>query len=257
MGFNILNPGGASSVVNPAGTDWRVGVHDFTSNEVFASGSTIYIGPFSAQYTGAGTGLSSFHRNSTTDETAFGQRQFLQPSSSGGYLSVQTDLESINLGTDTYRVGSRLMIEDIPDSGGEDYYIYVGFNSKGTNLNTINYAVLGINLSDDATNFVVKTKDGTTENVTDTGVAFAADTWYNLELELTSNACSAWIDGVKVLDGSTTNFPVSATAGMAASNLISSRLGTPAATRAVYSDFMYIAHKSAAARGALGSGGPF
>ena len=240
---------------SPAGTDWIVGFDDFTDNEG-RTASHGQVGPFRLLYSMGGTGANSYHQNSVGDQTAFGSRVFILGSSAGGFNSVMTDLESHIFGSNTVRVGARLKYEDLPVSGGENYYHFLGVNSKGTNLEATNYAVIGINLADNATNFVVKTKGATTETVTDTGVAFASDTWYTLEIEVTPTACSAWVNGALVLDASTANLPVANTL-TGASILTVSRLGSPAVVRNIYYDWAYVALKPAAARGALGTGGPW
>lgn len=247
---------GGTSVQNPAGTDWVVGYTDWTDNQVLTAGLEYNLGPYRHEYNAGGTGATNLHTNTAIDDTAFGVRQWTIGSSAGSYTSLQTDSVAITPGGATFRVGSRLQMVDIPVSGAQDYEMFVGFNSKQTNLNTVNYAMIGVDLSINATNYIVKTKDGSTENTTDTGVAFAEDVWVNLEMEMSATAITAWIDGVKVLDASTTNVPVAA-ASMNATPLLVLRVGSPTLTRIIYNDWSYVAFKATTARGSVGSGGPF
>lgn len=253
----VSSSGTSSFDPSPAGTDWIVGLQEHTANEVIGSSAAIYLGPYTITNSASGTGVNSYHQNSTTDDTAFGVRVNILPSSTSGFQTFGTDLESIVSGDGTYRVGTRVMFEDLPVSGADDYFWYIGFNSHANILNTSNYAMLGISLADNATNFVVQTHGGSAETVTDTGVAFAADTWYNLEIELSPTAVSAWIDGVLVLDASTSNVPVSAVS-LGIQTQCSQRVGVSnTAVRNIYKDWDYIAFKPGTARGTLGSGGPF
>lgn len=241
---------------NPAGTDWIVGYTDYTSNNNFTSGTEIQHGPFLLDVNQTGTGAANSHSNSIIDDESFGVKVFTIGSSASAFTNVSMDLEAFKSGDATVRVGARIKYEDLPVSGGEDYYHLIGFNSKTTNLENTNFAVIGVDLTDSATNFIVKTHGGSSETVTDTGVALAADTWFNLEIELTATACSAWIDGVNVLNASTSNVPVGAV-DLNPSTFISFRVGSPSVTRNIYYDWSYVAYKAGTARGSVGSGGPF
>ena len=243
---------------SPAGTDWIVSMNDWTDNDVIGSGNQAGGFPhFLPDLTHSGTGSTDFQENSTTDTSIFGVHNFVMGSSTSAFGSLKTDLESMNLGVGTWRVGNRVRFEAVPVSGAENYYWYTGFNSHANILNTSNFAVLGISLTDSATNFVVQTHGGSGETVTDTGVAFAAGTWYNLEVELTPTAVSAWIDGTLVLNASTSNVPTSATS-FAMFPFVYQRVSTfNVATRSFYLDWSYMAFKPGAARGSIGSGGPW
>jgi hypothetical protein len=243
---------------NPASTEWQVGWTDLTDPQAISSGIEFTMGPFRIEAVLGGTGVTSTHTNTRTSDNAFGIREFTLPSSAGGFQTWGTDIESIYKGQGTYRVGARVQYPILPASGGEDYDHWVAISSNTSTLPATNAVSLGIQLASNATNFVTKTSDGSTSNVTDTGVAFAINTWYNLELEMTSTAVSAWIDGTKVLDASTTNVPAANTE-MSVQPFNARRNGTPSVTRAIYVDWMYIAHKPDSARGTIdsGSGGPW
>ena len=241
---------------NPAGTDWIVGHTDFTSNNIFTSGTEIQLGPYLLDMSYSGTGATNFHSNNIIDDESFGVRVFTLGSSASAFMGLGTDVEAFKSGDGTIRVGARIKYEDIPVSGGEDYYHFIGLNSKSTNLESTNYAVIGVNLSDNATNFVVKTHGGSGGNVTDTGVAVTSDTWFNLEIEINATSVSAWIDGSNVLNASTSNVPVSAV-DLNPTIFTSFRIGSPSAVRHIYYDWAYIGYKPGTARGSLGAGNPW
>ena len=234
---------------DPGAADWIVGFNDFTSTEQYTSTGSFPIGPFwtDVASTGAGT---SVHSN-TNYAASFGVRETKCNNTVSAFFRHSTDQFAATFTEGTFRVGVRVRFPALPNASGDDFYWYIGFSEQ---LNTktfgTDHALLGIELTKNASNFVVLTKDGTTENVTDTGVAVAIDTWYNLEIECTPTAVSAWIDGTSVLSGSTTNHPRTSQACSVFTEMFS-RVGTPADFVYSYRDWAYIAFKPASARGSI------
>ena len=246
--------GGGNSTISPGAADWAVYIGDFTDNVVVTASGPMYFGGINLHGATSGTGVSSFQSNAVIDSESFGIRAFNLPSAAG-YYSLQADPEAWKTGVATVRMGVRVKYEDVPVSGGEDYYHFIGGTSgNGLALAATNYSVLGIQLAENATNFVVRTHNGTAAVTHDTGVAFAADTWFNLEIEISASATKAWIDGVQVLSAGAV--PAAETT-MVLIPLLGVRVGSPSAVRSIYYDWAYLAYKNPNGRGSTSSGGPF
>jgi hypothetical protein len=226
---------------------------DFTDNTVITASAAYPWGMTTLHGATSGTGATSFHANSIIDTGSFGVRVFTLPSTAG-YYNLSTDAEAWKTGVATVRLGARVKIEDVPVSGGEDYYYFMGISTGGTSLPASNFAVLGIRLTDHATNFVQVVDTGGTPTTTNTGVAFAADTWVTLEIELSPSRTRSWINGTEV--ASVAVVPA-ANSTILVSPFIGVRVGAPAATRNIYYDWAYIAYKNPNGRGAIAPGGPF
>lgn len=246
--------GGGSSAISPGSSDWVVYIGDFTDNVVVSASGALYMGGANLQGVTSGTGVSSFHANSVIDSESFGVRAFVLPSNAG-YYSLQADPEAWKTGVATVRMGARVKYANVPVSGGENYYHFIGGTSgSGIALAAANYSVLGIQLTENATNFIVRTHNGTTAVTHDTGVAFAADAWFNLEIEISASATKAWIDGVQVLSAGAV--PAAET-NMVLVPLLGVRVGSPTVVRNIYYDWAYLAYKNPNGRGSTSSGGPF
>lgn len=252
---DVIGIASSSSNSNPAGTDWLLGWTDWIGNQNLSASQRRYIGPFTFDVTGfSGTGQSTQQTNSAFAATENGVLEIVVGSASSNNLALAGDGLSIFTGSMTYRIGCRVRYEDVP-TVSEDYYHYIGFNSGNNNLLAAsNFAVIGVSRADNATNFVVQQHGGSGETVTDTGVAFTSDTWYNLEIEVTPTAVNAWIDGAKVADGITSNAPIGVSMGPTLYSI--QRQGSPSATRSIYYDWCYYGYKPATARGSIATGGP-
>ena len=237
---------------NPASNEWQVFVEDFADNLVATSG-TIQFGRATIQTLVSGTGATSFQANSKIDTGSSGVRMFRLPSDAG-YYNMSTDVEFFKAGVITTRVGARVQYEDLPASGGENYYHFLGVSSGGTTVPASNFAFIGIRLTDHASNFVVVVDNGSATTAYNTGVAFAADTWYNLEIEVSPTRTKGWVNGALVVD--VANVPAANTV-MAISPVVAARVGSPSATREFFYDFAYIAFRNPNGRGVLDRGGPF
>lgn len=163
---------------------WKIAIEDYcpssSSQGVFtiavvsgtgASGGTTYITGDTITYTANGV----IRLSTGTTGTGLGCRALL---SGAGSLSFTTNNE--------YLFQSRVRAEDAP-TAGEDFYIFAGFILSSSSNPTTTNGSAGLYYDRNYTNWQTVECVGGTATYVDTGIAFAADTWYDLGVKVIGN----------------------------------------------------------------------
>jgi hypothetical protein len=102
--------------------------------------------------------------------------------------AARTSSTTANLGFKTgveYKFGAGLRLEDAPDAT-EDYYVFVGFKQSAS-ADPRSATSCGLYYDRGYTNWQTLSYLGGAATYTDTGVAFAADAWFDLGVRVTGN----------------------------------------------------------------------
>lgn len=187
--------GGGVSILLPETTDGWCLVHsdyNMGTSPAITSGQTSGTGATAgAAYTSADDvtrnrcGVFSMD----TGTTATGRAA--RVSSTTANLGFKTGVE--------YKFGGGLRLEDAPDAT-EDYYVFIGFKQSAS-ADPRSATSCGLYYDRSYTNWQMLSYLGGSSTYTDTGVAFAADTWFDMGVHVTGNDTAGSVTAECHIDG--------------------------------------------------------
>lgn len=225
---------------HPTDTSWKVYSNEFMNNaanttEQTAGSLNLFV---------VANGSTHDQLNAEVPTNRFGVREMSVGDTSNNHIGMSTDVFALATGGATIRVGVGMRLPVLADAT-DDYTFGFGFDDKTTDLGS-QYAMIGTSLSQSATHWVTRTRDGSTEDINTTTVPLNASNYFNLEVELNAAAdlVRFWIDGILVKT-STANLP----SGRINLHMFLDRTGNATQVVNFYVDWMYLAFKPTVARG--------
>lgn len=175
---------------------WRVEESDFTggttptvtvgiTSGTGASGGATFITAGAVTYDAAGVISCS----TGTTATGYGGRAII---SGAGSLGFETGQE--------YMYSNRIRIEDAADATN-DFYVFVGFIQSSANNPTTTNGSAGLYYDRTRANWQTLECVGGTATYVDTGIAFAADQWFNLGVKAIGNDAFGSVSLEYYIDG--------------------------------------------------------
>lgn len=238
--FKDIGSGVSTPYWHPTDTSWKVYSNEFMNNHANTTEQTagtlnLYV---------VANGSSHDQLNEEVPTNRFGVREMSVGDTTGNHIGMSTDVFALATGGATIKVGAAVRLPVLADAT-DDYTFGFGLDDKQTDLGG-QYAMIGTSLSQSATHWVTRTRDGSTEDMNTTGVALNASNYFNLEVELNAAASEAkfWINGVLVKT-STANLP----SGRINIHMFLDRTGNATQIVNFHVDWMYLAFKPATARG--------
>ena len=240
---NLTNDEVSAAMWNPVSTDWKRCFTHFEDSANYSPGygagglPLVQSGTVARNPVGAG---------STTDGLSFGTVGVTTATT--GADGFYTGRYARSITGNVYRIGLRFK-HDIATNASDQYKSGVGFDTAFLNNGTEG-VFLGVDYSQNTTNYVAMSSDGGTDTVTDTGVAFDTN-WHNIEVLLDAGAgtptATYYIDGALVATH-TTNIP---NAGALYYQLFTLAIGTMSQSIITYMDWAYLHWKPNAALGVV------
>lgn len=177
--------GGYPAWLPDAVNGWVVSESDITSGT----------GPFMTIASASGTGSSAGTAVTTGDAITQARCGITRLSTGttaagkGGRCSISGNGNlGFKNGTE-YKFGAGVRIEDTPDAT-EDFYVFIGFR-QSSSADPRNSASCGVYYDRNHTNWQLLSYSGGSASYTDSGIAFAADSWFDMGLHVTGNDTAA------------------------------------------------------------------
>lgn len=173
--------GGGLSILFPETTDGWCLVHsdyNMGTTPAITSGQT------------SGTGASSGSSYTSADAVTLNKCGVFSMSTgtTATGRAARTSSTTSNLGFKTgaeYKFGAGIRIEDAPDAT-EDFYVFIGCKQSPT-ADPRSATSCGLYYDRNYTNWQMLSYTGGSASYTDTGIAFAADTWFDTGVHITGN----------------------------------------------------------------------
>lgn len=212
-------------------------MQNWTASDHFVLGTAAGNGDFLNFNNGTGSGVGAITNNAVLNGHP-GINFLRTGTDTSGYAFFYQGSNTIAFGSGVYYIYETMIYAPVavPD-GTDDYYIYAGFNDILTGAATDGaYIAFNRDLGVSATNFLAVTANNGTRTTQDTGIAFAATTWYKLTVVHDGTQAYFYINDV-LTNTISTNLPSGGARATSFCLALNKAAGTT--SRDLYVDYCY------------------